>query len=199
MNCSGFKVNMSCKIIADTSVLINLNASGYRDIIFREFTGRMYTTNIVYDELQRGESRKGYHDAAIIKDFEKKGIIKIVSLSEESQNIFKNLVYGSAPQTLDDGEASVIAYAYISDGIALIDEKKATKICKLEYPNLKICNTIDFLRQKRFLQKFGNKMIMESIINAKNNARMPIPYYFMKVLESFEKMEDLLLEGSDNL
>ena len=188
MNCSGFKVNMSCKIIADTSVLINLNASGYRDIIFREFTGRMYTTNIVYDELQRGESRKGYHDAAIIKDFEKKGIIKIVSL-----------VYGSAPQTLDDGEASVIAYAYISDGIALIDEKKATKICKLEYPNLKICNTIDFLRQKRFLQKFGNKMIMESIINAKNNARMPIPYYFMKVLESFEKMEDLLLEGSDNL
>jgi predicted nucleic acid-binding protein len=54
-------------------------------------------------------------------------------------------VVGPAQTTLDDGEAATIAHAVALNGVALIDERKANRICTERFPELRIASTVDIL------------------------------------------------------
>src|SRR5690606_30533922 len=75
------------------------------------------------------------------------GRVEVVRLGGESIGHFTSLVSGSAAETLDDGEAATIAYALECGGTAIIDERKANRICSERFGALRRACTVDVLMQ----------------------------------------------------
>src|SRR6202043_2386181 len=73
------------------------------------------------------------------------GHIEIVSLGDTGWEHFETLVVGHAAETLDDGEAATIAYAAERGAVAVIDERKGTRICAARFPSLGVISTVDVL------------------------------------------------------
>ena len=70
-------------------------------------------------------------------------LIRIADIASLKGNDFERLVAGS--ETLDDGEASTVAYASEHQIIALLDERRAAAICGRHSPNLIVGSTVDLL------------------------------------------------------
>ena len=77
----------------------------------------------------RSTGRNGRNDADALCTLAATGLVEIVRLGNVGIGYFTALVSGSAAQTLDDGEAATIAYALECSATALIDERKANRIC----------------------------------------------------------------------
>jgi predicted nucleic acid-binding protein len=109
-------------VAADTSVIINLNATACASEIIRALPNKMIVAENVMSELRQG-CRHGRQDAELLNDLVSKGIVEIVPLGELAGRYFEDLVIGPAIATLDDGEAATIACAIECNGIAVIDER----------------------------------------------------------------------------
>lgn len=169
MTYSDFLANTST-YVADTSFLINLNATSFSlEIIDKMKPSTIIITQQVYDELKNGQNSK-YGDFDKINEFISKGFMKLQPLRSSALNIYENIVLGTAKYSLDDGEASVIACAVDLKIYAIIDEKKATRICREQYPDLKTFHTLDIF--KIYLNK---PLIQNATQNALKGARMYIP------------------------
>src|SRR5688572_30708230 len=97
-------------LVADTSAVINLNATGCAMDIIRALPNRIVVVDVVAGELDTGRSR-GRRDADLLNDLIAAGIVAQVSLGENGEQVFEQLVVGPAAMTLDDGEAATIGYA----------------------------------------------------------------------------------------
>ena len=126
------------------------------------------------DELKRG-SRNGHTDAQLLQELVGRSLVSPVDLGENSLNIYEALIDGNASSTLDDGEAATIAYAIEVRGIAIIDEKKARRICGEGFPNLRLLSTADLLLDDLIGDALGRIGQAESIFNALISARMRVP------------------------
>ena len=98
--------------------------------------------DIVPAELELGRIR-GRRDADLLKDLITAGLIETVKLAGCAAGHFEQLVAGTATMTLDDGEAATIAYAVAHGGTAIIDERKANRICAERFPTLQVACTTD--------------------------------------------------------
>ena len=169
MTYSDFLANTST-YVADTSFLINLNATSFSlEIIDKMKPSTIIITQQVYDELRNG-TKDGYNDFKNVEDYISKGFITLKTLSPNAYRLYEKIVLGEAQYTLDDGEASVIACAIDLCASAIIDEKKATRICREQYPDLKTFHTLDIF--KIYLNK---PLIQNATQNALKGARMYIP------------------------
>ena len=95
-------------VIADTSVVINLHATGCAETILEALPNRFFVVSQVLDELET-DRRTGRNDAGAIAASVASGRITVVQLGDAGRGSFLNLVSGSAARTLDDGEAATIA------------------------------------------------------------------------------------------
>jgi predicted nucleic acid-binding protein len=86
-----------------------------------------------------------------------------------------NLVSGAASDSLDDGEAATIAFALEQSAIALIDERKANRICRERFAGLAVAKTIDVLAHKNVQAAMGRDRLAEAVFNALNDSRMRVP------------------------
>jgi len=87
---------------------------------------------------------------------------------------FESLVSGSAAETLDDGEAATIACAIERAAVALIDDRKAIRICTERFPNLTVGCTVDVLAQRHVQAALG-RQLGEAVYSALENGRMRVP------------------------
>ena len=87
---------------------------------------------------------------------------------------FENLVSGSAAETLDDGGAATIACAIERSAVALIDDRKAIRICKEDFPNLTVGCTVDVLAQRDVRAALG-RQLGEAVYSALERGRMRVP------------------------
>jgi predicted nucleic acid-binding protein len=67
----------------------------------------------------------GHRDYGRLLELIDAGHVRRANLSSATMPVYQTLIEGHTAETLDDGEASTIAYAQESSGIALIDERKA--------------------------------------------------------------------------
>ena len=125
-------------------------------------------------ELERG-ARKGYKGRENIQSLIDQGVIVLAGLGGTGKRIYGSLVTGGAHQTLDDGEASVIAHAVEIEGIGMIDERKAKKICRERFPQISMVTTIDLLISKSIEKTLGKERQKKAIYNALVKARMHVP------------------------
>ena len=76
--------------------------------------------------------------------------------------------------TLDDGEAATIAYAVGRGAIAVIDERKATRIGAELFPALRIACTVDMLAHPQVQDDLGKEMLADAVFRALRDGRMRV-------------------------
>ena len=161
-------------LVADASVIINLNATGRASEIIQAYEGSVVVTAIAFAELVAG-ARNGHNDAKKLQRLVDSGTVNLVHLGDTGNAIYSSLLEGSAFSTLDDGEAATIGYAHENGAAAMIDEKKARSICEKEFPELPVISTVDLLTHKVIETVLGKEGQIKVIINALRDARMRVP------------------------
>ena len=169
-------------IAADSSTVINLNATGRAQEIIRAIPNRLVVVDIVSAELDEGR-RRGRRDAESLSKLVSADLVEIVKLDDFAAPHFEKLVVGPAAMTLDDGEAATIAYANGCGAIAAIDERKATRICAQMFPDLRIGCTVDILAHPGVQQSLGKETLAEAVFKALYHGRMRVfPHHVEWVL-----------------
>jgi predicted nucleic acid-binding protein len=160
-------------LVGDTSAVINLNATGCAREILRALPKRFLVVDAVSRELDRGRGR-GRADAEILQGMVSEKLIEVVTLDEAGEAHFERLVVGPAAETLDDGEAATIAYAAAGGLSAIIDERKATRLCAKHFPELRISSTVDILCHADVVRTLGGGPLGEAVFRALKNGRMRV-------------------------
>ena len=165
-------------LVADTSVIINLNASQCAKDILDALPNQVFVVEEVSQELERGR-QFGWTNADALLALIKSQRIAIVRLGEIGQRYFERLVAGPASQTLDDGEAATIAYALENGATPLIDERKAHRICAERFPAMAVGCTGDLLAHDKVQQVLGREILAEAVYNALQDGRMRVMADFL--------------------
>ena len=160
-------------VVADTSVVINLNATGCAESILGALPNRCVVVEEVSLELQAGR-RTGRGDADALALLMKQHFVEPAHLGDVGISYFESLVTGSAVETLDDGEAATIACAVEKSAVALIDDRKALRICAKRFPNLVVGCSVDVLAQ-RDVQARLDRRLPDAVFNALVRGRMRVP------------------------
>jgi predicted nucleic acid-binding protein len=160
-------------LIADTSSVINLNASGSAPEILHALPYKIAIADVIQKELDFGRER-GRRDAELTSSLAAANHLEVVSLGDGGWPHFERLVTGAAAETLDDGEAATIAYAIEHSGVAIIDEDKATKICALRYPSLLVASSLDLFGHPMVCEALGPERLAKAVFLALREARMRV-------------------------
>src|SRR5262245_59226912 len=121
------------ELVADASAVISLLASGAARPVLESLPVRLRMVQQVRRELATGQQRR-WDTSTLLETLVQSSLAEIVGLDDASHECFESLVIGNATDTLDDEEAATIAYARASSVVAIIDEKKARRICAARFP-----------------------------------------------------------------
>jgi predicted nucleic acid-binding protein len=160
--------------VADASVVINLNATGWARAIITAFPNRWAVTFNAFAELVSG-TRNGYDDARAVQTLIEAGVIDLVGLGDIGGEVYETLIDGSALRTLDDGEAATIGYAIEVGGTALIDERKAINLCGEIFPRLQVITTVQILLHEFVVDRLAPRSHFDAIMGSLQKARMRVP------------------------
>ena len=173
MDCRSCLDERTAAVVADTSVIINLNATGCAEAILRALPNRCLVVDNVSLELQIGRET-GRRDADALAVLIEQHRVEQVRLGEPGISHFASLVSGSANETLDDGEAATVACAIERGAVALVDERKAIRICAERFPNLAVGCTVDVLAHRHVQAALGGRLA-DVVFNALDRGRMRVP------------------------
>ena len=173
MLCRSYLDERPAPVVLDTSVVINLNATGCADAILRALPNRCIVVEQVSLELQVGR-RTGRGDADALAMLIEQKLVEHAQVGDTGMRHFTTLVTGSAAETLDDGEAGTIACAVEQGAVALVDERKAIRICAERFPSLGIGCTVDVLAQRHVQAALGSSLA-DAVFNALDRGRMRVP------------------------
>lgn len=179
MNWSSFRASPSVPVVTDASVIINLNATASAAAIISAFPNPFFVTANVRRELSMGESR-GHRCGERLEALISEGLLELAELEPGDDLVYRSLVEGGFEGTLDDGEAATIAYAVEHDGLALIDERKARRICDARFPDLLIASTVEVLLHPLVAKWLGESDQSEAIFLALRDARMQVPRQWLR-------------------
>ncbi len=174
MSSSSFLINPRISLVADASVIINLNATGRAAEIIKAFPNPFMAAENACAELEAG-ARNGHTDHHQLVELIDAGLVQQVSLGSSGARVYESLIDGSALRTLDDGEAATIAYADEKGCAALIDERKARSLCAASFPRLLIASTVELLMHDAIAAALGPQGRIDALMNALTNARMRVP------------------------
>jgi predicted nucleic acid-binding protein len=178
-----FLLDPNVTFVLDTSVIINLNASDYGHKILHALPNRIFVSNEVLLELEEGR-QKGCNDADFLNKLVSADLAEIKNLNDTEIKIFEQMVIGPAGMTLDDGESATVAYAVENHAIAVIDERKAHRICREQFPSLIMGCTIDLFTHPAVQKSLELEELHISIKNALSKARMRVfPEYIDWIID----------------
>ena len=167
--------DLTVPVVADTSIVINLNASGYAPAILEALPNRFLVVSEVERELPE-DRQTGWNDAVALAQWVASGQAEVVRLGERGMERFHDLVSGPTTRTLDDGEAATIAYALETEphAVPLIDERKANRVCAERFAALVTGSTVDLLAQGDVRAALGPERLAEAVFNALRHGRMRV-------------------------
>ncbi len=189
MSKSKFLVEIHCPLVADSSFVINLNATCAAIEILKAIPHDIVITESAAFELERGKAN-GHRDAEKLEVLIQEGLIRKVILGEVGDQIYETLVSGETRQTLDDGEAATIAYSVENSAIALIDERKARRIGASDFPHLEMVSSVEFLLCSHVQDRLGIGGGIPAIMGSLLQARMRVPDEHVKALVSIIGQEN---------
>ncbi len=166
-------------ISADASAVINLNATGCARDILRAIPNKVMVVDVVQRELEEGRPR-GRRDADLLNELVSERLIEIGRLGDVGTLHFEKLVVGPAAMTLDDGEAATIAFAVVRGAIAIIDERKASRLCGELFPELAVGCTVDILSHPKVRHSLGEHNLGEAVFSALYHGRMRVSPHHME-------------------
>jgi predicted nucleic acid-binding protein len=161
-------------LVGDASFWISAVASGRSDDILRAISNDVVITDVAYNELERGRAR-GRRTIEGVEKLVAANLLSVVSCPAEAEPVYFDLVGGGAAETLDDGEASTLAYALHASGCAVIDEKKATALASRKFPALALLSTADLMLSPEIQRAIGTVGAADALYEALIGARMRVP------------------------
>ena len=173
MKSSSFPGEPDVPVVTDASVIINLNATRTAAAVIECFPNRFLVTDTVRRELLTGGSR-GHGSWGGLEALIHDGSIELVELEPGDGPAYRSLVEGGFGETLDDGGAATIAYAVGRGAVALIDERKARRICADRFPTLRLASTADVLCHGLVKKRLGATGQNDAIFLALRDARMQV-------------------------
>ena len=174
MNSSGFPADPGVPVVTDAGVIINLNATASAAAIIGAFPNPFFVTANVRRELAMGESH-GHRCGERLEALISQGLLELAELGPGDDLVYRSLIEGGFEGTLDDGEAATIAFAVGRDGLALIDERKAGRICAARFPELLFASTVEVLLHPLVAKRLGESGQGDAIFLALRDARMQVP------------------------
>lgn len=169
-----FPVDLTKPLVADASVIINLNATLCASEIIGALATPLLVTENARTELEAG-LRNGHVDAQKLRVLVEGNVVRIAHLGTAGVSVYETLIEGGAERTLDDGEAATIAYACEINGVAIVDERKARSLCAERFPELDICSSAELLASEVVRQTLGSEAQVSAILNALRGGRMRVP------------------------
>jgi predicted nucleic acid-binding protein len=173
MGLSSAPTNPAAPLVADASTIINLVATGSAPAILNALPHRLAVVDVVPAELETGRAR-GWKTIEGLKTLLVEKMLDLVTLPEQADAHFEGLVVGAAADTLDDGEAATIAYALSHNAVAVIDERKATRICAERFPHLALASTVDILCHPEVQRQLGADALGRAVYTALREGRMSV-------------------------
>lgn len=178
-----FPTDPSQPLIADASVVINLNATLCAAQIIVSVPNKLYVTENARGALHAG-LRNGHLDAEKLEALIKAGAVQVAELGSDAWAIYKGLIEGSRGRTLDDGEAATIACALERKGVAIIDERKARSLCSARFPELTVVSNSEVLMSEGVAKALGRDAQILATVNALRGGRMRVPLQHVKAVVS---------------
>lgn len=172
MRCSHLS-NPSSRVVADTSVIININGTQCGADILRALPDRMLIVDIAAAELDDGR-KNGRKDADLLTQLYDAQLVEFVSLGDAGAALFEQLVAGPAHATLDDGEAATIAYAVEHSLGIIVDDSKARRVCRERYNGVKLRCSVDLFKHPSVYNALGDERLSVAVLNALMNSRMRV-------------------------
>ncbi|SEI15010.1 hypothetical protein SAMN05216228_102888 [Rhizobium tibeticum] len=169
-----FSGKISAPLVVDSSVIINLNATGRASDIVRAFGVTLCASTVVRDELFI-DRFNGRDDAGLARALADERLLEFLPFDDDGELIFASLVTGSADQTLDDGEAATLALGLVHGRTVVIDERKALRIAADRFAAMQVIATADILCSDLILSTFGREQVADLVFNGLTGARMGIP------------------------
>lgn len=158
-------------LVLDTSVVINLHASGYGKDVLAALPFRLAVASIVSDELDRQSSRSSGE-----RDFLTQactlGLIERIEMTDDEYQMFRKLVV-VAP-SLDDGEAATIAIARSRKFVPVIDERKGRARALTLMNQRSPAWSLNLICHPTVVSKLGQHTATEALYNALRLGRMRI-------------------------
>lgn len=161
-------------LVADTSVIINLLATGQAAAILRALPSPLILVEQVMHELANG-CEHGHDHPAKLAPLCGAALATVVALPAQSAERYRSLVDGQTTSTLGDGEAGTIALAVAAGGTAIIDERKALRVCADQFPTTPVLGTTDILMSAAVVSALGDEDHRNAVVSALTVARMRVP------------------------
>lgn len=162
------------QLVLDASVLINILGTGRSNIILQALNRIVMVDEIALREVTI-DPFSGKSPAAVLSDLRQSGLIEVISMGNEAYEMFISLTGGAPPDDLDDGEAATLAQAAFGNYAAVIDERKAIRVSRIQFPELVLLNSLDLLTSRELLEQNGRDAIGDLVHLALRNARMRVP------------------------
>ena len=161
-------------LVIDTSVSINLAATGIGAKLLTAIRRPAIVVQAVVDELETGGQR-GQIVLAEIERWHRDGLLSIAALHDGAHEAFERLISGSTNETLDDGEAATMAHALSIAGIAVLDDAKANRLAAQHYPDLRLATSVDLIVNDLTVASLGTPSLADAVFAALTGARMRVP------------------------
>lgn len=183
-------------VVLDSSVVVNLNATGAASQLLSLMPMEVHVPYPVLRELERGGAR-GHQDATLLTGLAESKLVQIVELPEAATSTYLRLMSGSSRNSLGDGEAATIALANAANVSAVIDEKKARRIGREQFPQLLIASTVDLLAIPEIVGSLKEAELSGVLFNALTSARMQVHEPYVEWVVG--QLDDALLEQCTSL
>jgi predicted nucleic acid-binding protein len=161
-------------LVLDTSVWINLLATEQIQQIVKALDCPCIAPKIVVDEIRHDPiTQKPYnleeHPLTKISN------IQVIDLDDDELDLFIRLVGQHPTDSLGDGEAAAIAAAKVRGLAVALDDKKARRIMREQYPDTPVLMSIDILQCNAIRTLLGDERAQEAIDKAVRFGKMHIP------------------------
>ena len=160
-------------LVLDTSVWINLLATGRAKEIVEAIGIPVYVPEQVLDELRldpvtRKPFLPGLHPVL------ESPRARIAPLSSSEMDTFVDLVGALAPDRLGDGEAASIAIAVNRNCRLCVDERKANRIVRERFSSIQTLRSTDILTHPALAAAFGPALAADCYELAVKYGRMHV-------------------------
>ena len=170
MTYSNLSIDRFTPLVLDTSVLINLHASGRGARVLDAIPNEIFVPEAVRAELdnERSKMEGGQH---FIRSMVSARRIQCGGLSERESRLFMRLVTGT--YSLSDGEAATIAVAACRCHLPVVDERKGrhqAQVCLGRRPLW----SLDLLVHRCVVAVLGTSEATEAVYLALRDGRMRV-------------------------
>lgn len=173
MTFSSCLTDEDAELVLDSSVLINLLATGHSTSILKALAVPVVVTDIVMREIELGAAN-GRPELDLLKKMIGDQVLHVRELEGHVLATFFELVSGSASESLGDGEAATLSFAHVNGCSAAIDEKKATRLATDLFESMRLITTIDILAHDTVRTSLGDRILADATFQALRLARMQV-------------------------